>query len=1445
MVDKLSARLDKAVDKMERMTGKTADAKKQMQELDKSGLSLQKTVARLASAFTMKELVSKIATVRGEFQQLEVAFKTMLGNAEKADALMQQLTRTAATTPFGLEDVAQGAKQLLAYGFEAEKVNETLIRLGDIAAGLSVPLNDLVYLYGTTMAQGRLYTQDLNQFTGRGIPMISELAKQFGVAESKVKELVEAGKVGFPEVQKVIESLTDEGGKFGGLMDAQSKTITGQISNIEDAISMMFNELGQQSEGVINATLSKISYVIEHYERFGRILLGLVGTYGVYKTAVMTVVAAKGWATAAEALHYNWLLLVEKAQKMLNATMLANPYVLVATLIAGVVAVMVSMKTETERLQEAEEAYEAQKQKVIETEEEHRRKMEELCSIAGDEAVSTDTRREALNKLEQKYPDIFAKYDTEYEKLKNIKKIKEEIVLLDGQQSITNPKNELKRVEERIRELEAKKATERAVTYNSEAGSTTTTIGGLSQTEKEELQNLLNKRKTLSGQIRKSEVNAYFENLTGVSNETLAQQIKQRETLLAQMTMQEKKYGRITQGGAALAGTYSRDELQYQLNKLRSEQNRRKEQTDSSSDWVASAKKKYQDALKTYNAFIKNTSNKLTKEEFEKKAKELKDAVDTAKKEYDKVKPGTDSDADKEKEKREKANAKTAEQEEKGRQAEAAKRKQEASEKQTAFDLKQAEIDGLQEGFEKELETINLNYDKLIEANRLRRQEWIDELQTISDLSFEQAHPDWKKQGLKRPTVSYDDLSADQKNYLTQYEAAAVKYKQDSEAKLYKDLLEKYQDYEEQRKSIREKFAADRADIENGKSADKDAKERALAELAKQEEAALKAVDEAQLSELSEENKALVDMFADTSAKSVAEIQKIIDRIKLLMDYLRAAKDENGTAVIKDGKGNTTKTITQKDVAALGFSPEELKVLESSPEKLKALTDQYDKLKKEVLSKNPFKALADSVADFFEKGEDGDEKTLEAKLKNLGESASAAADMVGDIAGKLSEMFEAAGNDSMAQAMADVQDVMSSVSNIGKGFSQGGVVGGIAAAAGEAIGWVTKAFAASARHKAALEKIMQEVTAQQREYNLLLKEQNLEYEKAQTIFGTDTYGKAANAVKVMKESFADLKAEMEGTAAQQKKFEKKNTYNSNYSALKDAYSGLADIEIKTGHKKTGLFGWGKGKDIYSSILDVYPELIDSAGNLNRELAESILNSRQFADNDKEALQYIIDLYDQAEEAWQEVKDWFEGIFGELGQSLTDALVDAFKNGTDAADAFADTVSEMLENLAEQMIYTVTLAPYLEKAQEEMLDVMKNENLTDEEKFSQYVNILDALTDNVLNQQGKANALMEEYKQKAKEKGFDLWTDDSSSQSAKSGGFSAMTQDQGTKLEGMFTSGLQHWSSMDERLETVADRMNLAESHLARIAENTGTSAGHLGEIKEDIRKIVRDGLKVK
>lgn len=267
-------------------------------QIEESGMSIEQMFGRMttaAAAFGIslgaKQLISDITRVRGEFQQLEVAFNTMLGSKEQANTLMSQLVYTAAKTPFDLQGVANGAKQLLAYGTATEDVNETLIRLGDIASGLSIPLNDLVWLYGTTMTQGRLFTQDLRQFMGRGIPLADELAKQFGVTKDKVGELVTAGKVGFPEVQKAIEAMTDKGGKFGGLMEEQSKTITGQISNIEDAISTMFNKIGKENESIINSGLSGVSYLVEHWEAVVTAIESAAVAYGTYKAAVMTAAA--------------------------------------------------------------------------------------------------------------------------------------------------------------------------------------------------------------------------------------------------------------------------------------------------------------------------------------------------------------------------------------------------------------------------------------------------------------------------------------------------------------------------------------------------------------------------------------------------------------------------------------------------------------------------------------------------------------------------------------------------------------------------------------------------------------------------------------------------------------------------------------------------------------------------------------------------------------------------------------------------------------------------------------------------------------------------------------------------------------------------------------------------------------------------------------------------
>ena len=420
-------------------------------QIEQSGLSIEdlfnrmtKAAAAFGAGFTAKELISNIAQVRGEFQQLEVAFKTMLGSEEKANALMQQLVKTAAATPFDLQGVANGAKQLLAYGENVENVNDDLIRLGNIAAGLSQPLGDIVYLYGTTMTQGRLYTQDLNQFTGRGIPMIRELAKQFNVAENKVNGLVEAGKVGFPEVQKVIMSLTNEGGMFYNLMQEQSKTITGQISNIEDAIATMFNEIGKANEGIINDALSGVSYLVENYEKVGRVLLEIVGTYGAYRTALMVTsslqaLQASGITalTAKEAAHYGWLVLTKKAQDALNLSMLKNPYVLAAAAVAGLaygIYKLATAETETERaVRKTNEALEAQENHY----ESIKNKASELSNTLSNESKSIEERFIAYRQLQRLMPEVFQNMDWETAKRKtNAELIKLETDELLRQQRI-------------------------------------------------------------------------------------------------------------------------------------------------------------------------------------------------------------------------------------------------------------------------------------------------------------------------------------------------------------------------------------------------------------------------------------------------------------------------------------------------------------------------------------------------------------------------------------------------------------------------------------------------------------------------------------------------------------------------------------------------------------------------------------------------------------------------------------------------------------------------------------------------------------------------------------------------------------------------------------------------------------------------------------------------
>ena len=252
-----------------------------------------------------KRLASEMVSVYGTFQQLEIKFTSMLQSGEKAQKLMGELVNFAATTPFDLKGVSQSATQLVAYGTAADDVIDRLTRLGNIAAGLSQPIGDLVYLYGTSMTQGKLMTQDLNQFAGRGVPIFEELAKVIGVNKDEIRELAEQGKISFSYLEQVVDNLTNKGGMFFNLMEEQAKAVSGKISNIGDNIDVMFNEMGQASDGFINTALDGTAFLIEHYKEVGTVLGSLVALYGIHKAALI-----------AHAAYYNSIKKIDEVARL-------------------------------------------------------------------------------------------------------------------------------------------------------------------------------------------------------------------------------------------------------------------------------------------------------------------------------------------------------------------------------------------------------------------------------------------------------------------------------------------------------------------------------------------------------------------------------------------------------------------------------------------------------------------------------------------------------------------------------------------------------------------------------------------------------------------------------------------------------------------------------------------------------------------------------------------------------------------------------------------------------------------------------------------------------------------------------------------------------------------------------------------------------------------------
>ncbi len=651
------------------------------------------------------------------------------------------------------------------------------------------------------------------------------------------------------------------------------------------------------------------------------------------------------------------------------------------------------------------------------------------------------------------------------------------------------------------------------------------------------------------------------------------------------------------------------------------------------------------------------------------------------------------------------------------------------------------------------------------------------------------------------------------------------KEEEDNRKKLEK-LLGQYQDYAAQREAIERKYNEDIAALRSqlgGGSDEQINRAIQVAEVSKQKD--LSRVDAAEASEAFKDNDFLKRLFGDYSSMSFKALQDLIAQARQLREYLSG----NGSA-----EGITF--ISQEDLANIEKSPADLDKLRKALDKLLKAGSGSSSNKWEGIFKTFEKGLAKlkGAKDFND---------ISDAIGSISGAASSAA-------GELSDMFEAMGDTQTADAIGGVQQVLGAVSNIGQGFAKGGIIGGIGAAIGEAANFIGQAFAAEARHQEALKEIERAKLDFQRQYNLALLEQNLLLEKATNVFGERQVDKAINAIDVFRQAYAQLKQEMAGSAAKGAEYAAmagsnidRFFYQGRLSDAAEAYrqglGGLWDAQIVTGHKKTGLFGWGKGKDLYSSILEVYPELIDANGELDTTMLQTILDTRKMSDETRAYLENLIELKDAMDEAEEALEDYLQQTFGSLGDGALDSIKTALAEGGSALENFADEAASVLENLGEQIAYSLFFADKFDDLESQLKDVYGGEG-SPEDIANEAMEVIGDFYDGIGSDMSAAQAWLEAWREKAEEMGFDLWQG-GTSQSGKAGAFTTMTQDQGTKLEGLFTSGQIHWASIDEKMDNAVSGLGGCLDVLGRIATNTSA----LPLMLALLQSFQRDGLKMK
>lgn len=653
---------------------------------------------KLLGGYSIKEFLSSMIRVRGEFQSMQTAIETMVGK-DMAGQLIPQIKELAKISPLTMSDMVGAEKMMLGFNIQAEDTIKYLKAISDISMGESSKFNSLTLAFSQMSAAGKLMGQDLNQMINAGFNPLQIISEKTGKSIATLKDEMSKGAVSAEMVQQAFIDATSAGGKFYNMSENASKTINGQLSMMQDALDSVFNELGTKSESVIMDGIQMTTSLIQNYETVGKILAGLVVTYGTYRTAVMLVTAAESKHTLVEIGLTNARLLARKAQLALNAAMLTNPYVALTVVIGGLATTMWAMSDSTTAAARAQKEYNGIKDAAFKKEQEHKLKIEELLTAARDESLATLTRQKSLEELRKEYPKIFEQYDIEKLKLEDILKLKQKINEEDSRRSVQGRRDDYNALKQTItnqrRYLQLFDNPDlRKNMSDSDKEIWKMFSGNQSYVQvREQMEKNSKLLKKYQKDMFDDNISAYKSNLKNYSKEKLETELK-----LAQSSA-SKRNGFVVNGMMVKGG-----DLESVISSINGALAKKKSPTTYKQDYEK-AKKDWDDAKKKLSEIEKDKS-KFTSKLYE----EAKKRVETTEKAYKNLGGITGSSLTKQ---------------------EKAAEKQKKEQKKTAEQLlslhrqnQQDEINLMREGTEKKLKQIDLDYQKQIDAIRKQEGEW-------------------------------------------------------------------------------------------------------------------------------------------------------------------------------------------------------------------------------------------------------------------------------------------------------------------------------------------------------------------------------------------------------------------------------------------------------------------------------------------------------------------------------------------------------------------------------------------------------------------------------------------------------------------------------------------------------------------------------------------------